>query len=91
MVKMFIDNEKEEGWVLLGVSRSVSQEGGFGPSSFYLNFHSVLVKIYLGKPYTIRKLLFCSFIGFLHFSLAFLFCQKKCFEKKMNPVSLKGG
>ena len=35
--------------------------GGFGPRSFHLVFYSVQIKIYLGKPYTIRKISLSSF------------------------------
>jgi hypothetical protein len=55
MVSTFIDIEKRGRF---GVSRSVAPEEGIGPSSFYLDFHCVFVKTYLGKPYSIGKLLF---------------------------------
>jgi hypothetical protein len=45
---------------LLGVIWSVFREGGFGPCSFHFGFRSVLIKIYISKPYNVRN---CS--GFL--------------------------
>ncbi len=74
----------------LGVSCSAFPEGGFGPSSFYLDIHSVLVKNYLGKPYTIWKLLFCSFMWFPPFFMGISFLPKKLFQNK-TEYSLKGG
>ncbi len=73
----------------LGVSRSVGQEGGFGPSGIYLDFHIVLVKIYLGKPYTSQKLSFCSFIWFSLFFIGISFLQKK--KSKKNWIQFEGG
>jgi hypothetical protein len=31
------------------------RRGGFGPRSFHLGFRSVLIKIYLGKPYMLKR------------------------------------
>ena len=72
------------------VSRSVFREGGFGPCSLYLDFVSVPVKIYLGNPYTIRKLLFRSFFRFFPFSPCFSFGQKNRFAKS-TEFSRRGG
>ncbi len=56
-----------------------------------LDFVSVLVKIYLGNPYTIRKLLFRSFIWFHPFSTCFSFSPKKhVSQNQLNSVG-RGG
>ena len=75
---------------LLGVCRSVFWEGGFGPRSFHLGFHSVLIKIHLSKLYTVRKILLSSFRVLSSFCCGFLFEEIFNFAKTTD-ISLKGG
>ncbi len=62
-------------------------EGGFGPPSFHLVFCSVLIKNYLGKPCTIRKILLSSFRVFSSF-LLWISCLRRYFisQKRLNSV-----
>jgi hypothetical protein len=83
MLKTFMMKKRK---VRLGVSRSVGQEGGFGPSSFNLVFHSVLVKIYLGKSYHLKALVLLFQLVFSIFHGRLFLAEKNRFEKKMNPV-----
>ena len=57
-------------------SVSLSGGGGVGPCSLYLGFGSVNVKIYIGNPYTIRKISSSSFRWLSLFFNGFLFRGK---------------
>jgi hypothetical protein len=74
-----------------GVSWSVFREGGFGPRSFHLSFHSVLIKIHLNKPYTVRKISFCSFRVFSSFLLKVLFSRRYFISQKQLISVWRGG
>jgi len=71
--------------------QSVSLLGrGFGPSSLYLGFHSVFVKIYIGKPYHTKDLVELFQMAFFIFLMGFFFEEKFNFAKP-TEFSLKGG
>jgi hypothetical protein len=61
--------------------------GGFGPCSFHLDFWYVLIKIYLGNPYTVGKLMFRSFIWVSPFFTCFSFWRKYLvLQNRLNSV-----
>jgi hypothetical protein len=64
------------------VSLSVFQEGGYGPRSFHLGFRCVLIKIYLGKPYIVRKISFSSFRVLSSFLLWVSFSRRYFISQK---------
>ena len=66
---------------------SVFWEGGFGPRSFHLVFRSVLIKIYLGNPYTVRKISLSSFRVFSSFLLWVSFLRRYFIsQNRLNSV-----
>ncbi len=72
------------------VSRSVFWGGGFSPCSLYFIFQSVPKKIYLGNPYTIRKILLSSFRVFSSFFGMGFFFEEIFHFPKTTEFSRKG-
>ncbi len=76
---------RQEEWEVSVVS--VFWKGGFGSRSFHLVFRSVLIKIYLSKPYTIRKILLSSFRVFSSFLLWVSFLRRYfILQNRLNSV-----
>jgi hypothetical protein len=63
--------------------------GGFGPRNFHLGFLCVLIKIYLGKPCTVRKILLSSFIVLSSFLLWVSF-SRRYFIRKNDLIQSEG-
>ena len=63
-IMSFMPNTRKARWQLVGLSG-----GDVGLRSFHLGFCSVLIKIYIGNPYTVRKISYCSFRWFSSFLL----------------------